>query len=151
MNQFARSGGFQPRAEFSFEIGIDVPIEELLVLVIREAALRVMLIGQLTLGGELIVSFDGPVENPVLDRTARSPAILITDDDALGASFERFAAGDRWRGLIHLADGSGHPVRGEKIARVDSREAVAQVRETLARWRQARQNPPAVRAVTPSG
>ncbi|CAN5523653.1 hypothetical protein BH10PSE14_BH10PSE14_19050 [soil metagenome] len=126
-----------------------MPVEELLVLVVREAALRVMLIGQLSLAGELVVSFDGPVDNAVFERAARAPAILITDDEALGASFEHFASGDRWRGLIHLADDRGHPVRGHKVARVDSSEAFAHVRETLATWRQARQTKPVVSDVTP--
>jgi hypothetical protein len=115
-----------------------VPIEELLVLIVREAALRVMLIGQLSLDGEVLVSFDGPVDDAVLERTARAPAILITDDDTLAASFDRFAAGDRWRGLIHLADHRGHPVRDAKVARVARSEAFAHVRDTLQTWREAR-------------
>ncbi|MFA5965630.1 MAG: hypothetical protein WC804_16565 [Sphingomonas sp.] len=139
------------RRRGSFEIGIDVPIEELLVLVIREAALRVMLIGQLTLVGESIVSFDGAVDDIVFDRAARPPAILITDDAALGASFEHFAVGDRWRGLIQLADDRGYPVRGAKIARVDRHDAFAHVSETLTTWRQARRATPAAADLTPSG
>jgi hypothetical protein len=134
----------------SFEIGIDVPIEELLVLIVREAALRVMLIGQLSLDGELIVSFDGPVEDAVFDRAARAPPILITDDEALSASFDNFAVGDRWRGLIHLADGPGHPVHGDKLARVDRHDAFTHVRDTLATWRQARRASHAAGDVTPS-
>ncbi len=109
-----------------------------------------MLVGQLSLGGESIVSFDGPIVDAVFERIARPPAILITDDDMLAASFEHLAASERWRGLIHLADDPRDPVRDDKVARVDRREAYAQVSETLAAWRTARSAPRDVADLTPS-
>lgn len=134
----------------SFEIGIDVPADELLVLVVREPALRVMLVGQLSLDGESIVSFDGPIANAALERIARPPAILITDDEALGASFATIAAGERWRGLIHLADQPDVPVEGDKVARLDRREAFAQISATLATWRRAKRVSRTLADLTPS-
>ncbi|MEG3143407.1 hypothetical protein U1839_01960 [Sphingomonas sp. RT2P30] len=137
-------------ARNSIEIGIDVPADELLVLVVRDAALRVMLVGQLSLGGESIVSFDGPIADAAFERIARPPAILITDDEALGASFAAIAEGERWRGLIHLADDRDDPVRGDKVARVDRREAFAQVSATIASWRRARHTRRALADLTTS-
>jgi len=115
---------------------IDVTFDELLVLIVRDAALRGLLIGQLSLAGEVLVTYDGPLDDSAFDRTARPPAILITDDDAVAALFWILARGDRWRGFIHLADGA--PARTDKVARVDRAEAAAQVRETLTIWRTAR-------------
>ncbi len=64
---------------------IDVTFDELLVLIVREAALRGLLIGQLSLAGEVLVTYDGPLDDTAFDRTARPPAILITDDEAVAA------------------------------------------------------------------
>jgi hypothetical protein len=124
-----------------------VPADELLVLVVRDAALRVMLVGQLSLGGESIVSFDGPVADAAFERIARAPAILITDDEMLGGTFAEMAQGERWRGLIFIADDRAG---GDKVARVDRRDAFAQVSATLAAWRTARRSPRALADLTPS-
>ena len=117
--------------------GIDVIFDELLVLIVRDAALRGLLIGQLSLAGEVLVTYDGALEDPAFDRTARSPAILVTDDSAVAASFETLIEGDRWRGFIYLGD-PHHAPRTGKIASVDPTQATPQIRATLAAWRQAR-------------
>jgi hypothetical protein len=118
-------------------VGIDVTFDELLVLIVRDAALRGLLIGQLSLAGEVLVTYDGALDDTAFDRIARPPAILITDDDDVAILFETMAEGDRWRGFIHLADGRDTP-RTHKVARVDRARASEQIRETLALWRQAR-------------
>jgi hypothetical protein len=122
---------------YPFGAGVDVTFDELLVLVVRDAALRGLLIGQLSLAGEVLVTYDGALGDAAFDRIARPPAILITDDPMVAASFEPLAGGDRWRGFIHLGDTYDAP-RTRKVARVDRAEAAAQIRETLAAWRQAR-------------
>ncbi|MES2043740.1 MAG: hypothetical protein V4475_07670 [Pseudomonadota bacterium] len=115
---------------------IDVTFDELLVLIVREAALRGLLIGQLSLAGEVLVTYDGPLDDTAFDRTARPPAILITDDETVAALFGILARGDRWRGFIHVADCG--PTRTDKVATVDRAQATAQIRETLTMWRTAR-------------
>ncbi len=115
---------------------IDVTFDELLVLIVRDAALRGLLIGQLSLAGEVLVTYDGPLDDTAFDRTARPPAILITDDEAVAALFAILAQGDRWRGFIRLGDGG--PACIDKIATVDRAQAAAQIRETLTIWRTAR-------------
>ncbi len=115
---------------------IDVTFDELLVLIVREAALRGLLIGQLSLAGEVLVTYDGPLDDTAFDRIARPPAILITDDGAVAALFATLAQGDRWRGFIHLAEGA--PTCTGKVATVDRAQATAQIRETLTMWRTAR-------------
>jgi hypothetical protein len=115
---------------------IDVTFDELLVLIVREAALRGLLIGQLSLAGEVLVTYDGPLDDTTFDRIARPPAILITDDGAVAALFATLAQGDRWRGFIHLADGT--PTCSGRVATVDRARATAQIRETLTMWRTAR-------------
>lgn len=118
-------------------VGIDVTFDELLVLVVRDAALRGLLIGQLSLAGEVLVTYDGALDDTAFDRTARPPAILITDDDNVAISFETMAESDRWRGFIHLADGRDAPP-AQKVAKVDRARAAEQIRETLTVWRTAR-------------
>lgn len=115
---------------------IDVTFDELLVLIVRDAALRGLLIGQLSLAGEVLVTYDGSLDDTAFDRTARAPAILITDDDTVAGLFGTMAKGDRWRGFIHLADDG--PACTGKIAAVDRAQATAQIREILALWRTAR-------------
>jgi hypothetical protein len=118
-------------------VGIDVTFDELLVLIVRDAALRGLLIGQLSLAGEVLATYDGALDDPAFDRIARPPAMLITDDDDVARSFETMAEGDRWGGFIHLADGrDASPTH--KVAKVDRARACEQIRETLAVWRQAR-------------
>jgi hypothetical protein len=116
---------------------IDVTFDELLVLIVRDAALRGLLIGQLSLAGEVLVTYDGSLDDTTFDRTARPPVILITDDDAVAARFETLVEGDRWRGFIHLVD-EYEASHTHKMARVDRARATAQICETLAAWRHAR-------------
>jgi hypothetical protein len=117
--------------------GIDVTFDELLVLIVRDAALRGLLIGQLSLAGEVLVTYDGSLDDTAFDRIARPPAILITDDAVVAALFEALAEGDRWHGFIHLSE-EYHAPRARKIVRVDRAQAATQICATLATWRQAR-------------
>jgi hypothetical protein len=117
--------------------GIDITFDELLVLIVRDAALRGLLIGQLSLAGEVLVTYDGSLDDRTFDRTARPPAILITDDDIVAGRFEALVTGDRWRGFIHLVDQDGAS-HGHRVARVDRAQAAAQIRDTLTAWRNAR-------------
>ncbi len=109
--------------------------EVLLVLIVRDAALRSMLIGQLSLDGELLVTYDGSLDDEVFDRSARPPAILITDDDGVAAPFDALARGDRWLGFIHLVEEGAMPHAEGKVARVARGDAPLQIRAALARWR----------------
>lgn len=122
---------------YPFGSGIDVTFDELLVLIVRDAALRGLLIGQLSLAGEVLATYDGALGDMAFDRIARPPAILITDDAMVAARFEALADGDRWHGFIHLGD-EYHAPRARKIVRVDRAQAAAQICATLAAWRQAR-------------
>ena len=118
-------------------IDIDVTFDELLVLIVRDAALRGLLIGQLSIAGEVLVTYDGPLDDTTFERTARPPAILITDDDMVAVQFDTLVEGDRWRGFIHLVDDYDAP-RTHKVAKVDRARAAEQIRDTLTVWRQAR-------------
>jgi hypothetical protein len=114
-----------------------VTFDELLVLIVRDAALRGLLIGQLSLAGEVLVTYDGPLDDAAFVRVARPPAILITDDGMVAAGFDGLADGDRWRGFIYLVE-EGAVRRAGRIAWVDRARAAPQIRETLTAWRQAR-------------
>lgn len=116
---------------------MDVSSDELLVLIVRDPVLRGLLIGHLSLSGEVLVTFDGALDDEVLDRIAPPPAVLITDDDAVAARFPARDGRDRWVGLIHLSDGEAAP-HGERRARIDPARAGQQVIDTLAAWRVAR-------------
>lgn len=118
-------------------VGLDVTFDELLVLIVREAALRGLLIGQLSLAGEVLVTYDGALDDKALDRIAPPPAILVTDDDLVAARFIALADGDRWSGFIHLCD-TYDPPGPRRLTRVDRSRAGAQIRETLTAWRMAR-------------
>lgn len=118
-------------------VGLDVTFDELLVLIVRDAALRGLLIGQLSLAGEVLVTYDGSLDDKALDRTAPPPAILISDDDLVAMRFIALADGDRWSGFIHLCDTYDAP-GPRRFTRVDRSRAGAQIRETLTAWRMAR-------------
>ena len=118
-------------------VGTDVTFDELLVLIVRDAALRGLLIGQLSIAGEVLVTYDGSLDDKALDRTAPPPAILITDDDLVASRFVALVDGDRWYGFIHLTDGYDVPC-SHRRTRVDRAQAGAQICETLAAWRSAR-------------
>ena len=108
----------------------------LLVLIVRDAALRGVLIGQLSLDGELLVTFDGSMDDAAFDRSARPPAVLITDDDGVAARFDELAAGDRWCSFLHLCDDVGAaPHSCPRAVRIARSDAPAQIRVALAGWR----------------
>ncbi|CAN5413461.1 hypothetical protein BH10PSE15_BH10PSE15_08780 [soil metagenome] len=77
---------------------------ELIVLMLREIALRCALIGQLTTGGETVLSFDGNPLNIVIAKTVTLPAILIIDEPTLGAHLCAIRKLKRWDRIIVLSD-----------------------------------------------
>jgi hypothetical protein len=107
---------------------------ELLVLIVLDSALRSALIARLSLAGESIVTLDGDLNEPVLDRIAPAPKILIVDSESLGDLLRPLLDSEKWARIIVLAD----RVEGfltDRVCRIDRREALTAVEHELKRWR----------------
>jgi len=107
---------------------------ELLVLIARDGALRSALIARLSLAGESIVTLDGDPGDPVLDRIAPAPRILIIDSESLGDALRSLLGSEKWARIIVLAD-RAEVFPTDRVCRVDRREALAAVEHELERWR----------------
>lgn len=107
---------------------------ELLVLIARDSALRSALIARLSLAGESIVTLDGDFNEPVLDRIAPAPKILIVDSESLGDLLRPLLDSEKWARIIVLAD-RAEEFPADRVCTIDRREALAGVEHELKRWR----------------
>ncbi|GAA0322933.1 hypothetical protein GCM10009087_36510 [Sphingomonas oligophenolica] len=107
---------------------------ELLVLIARDTGLRSALIARLSLAGESVVTLDGDPGDPVLDRIAPPPKILIVDSESLGDSLQLLLDSRKWVRIIILADRAEEIVL-DRVCAVDRREALSAVGHALMRQR----------------
>lgn len=124
---------------------------ELLVLIVPDGGLRGALIGRLSLLGESLVTLTEDPDETMLGRVTRVPSILIIDAETLRDRHEALHDSGAWHGIIVLADDSADPgeaaanARADRVHVLDRRRAIAEIPETLARWRMAHDG--AVRAL----
>jgi hypothetical protein len=107
---------------------------ELIVLIVRSAGLRSALIARLSLQGESLVTLDVDPEDPVLDRIARAPKILVVDSESLGDRLPSLLDGGGWKRIIVLADRTRES-GSNQVCTIDRREALVEVGRDLAHWR----------------
>jgi hypothetical protein len=112
-----------------------VAATDLLVLIIRDSGLRSTLIGRLSLAGESLVTFDGEIDDPALERAVRRPAILITDAVSPNSPLLAPVEDDRWRGIIVLSEETESRGDNAPVRVIDKRHAIAGVPALLASWR----------------
>lgn len=124
-----------PGPNFSRRIGSVVAQRELLVLIVEDVGLRSSLIARLSLAGESVVTLDGDPADPLLDRIAPPPAILIVDEETIGQRLEALSEGERWNGIIVLASEAVESAGTNQVRIVDRQLALAGITETLASWR----------------
>jgi hypothetical protein len=104
---------------------------ELIVLIVRNDALRSALIARLSLQGESLVTLDVGPQDPVLDRIARAPKILVVDSESLGDQLSSLVDGGGWKRIIILADHARHS-SSDQVCTIDRREALFAVGRELA-------------------
>ena len=109
---------------------------ELLVLIARDSALRSALIARLSLAGESIVTFDGDLNDPVLDRIAPAPKILIVDSESLGDLLRLLLDSEKWTRIIVLTD-RVEEFPADRVCIIDRRDALVAVELELRRWRRS--------------
>ena len=104
---------------------------ELIVLITRHDGLRSALIARLSLQGESLVTLDVSPRDPVLDRIARAPKILVVDSESLGDELPSLLDGGQWKRIIILAD---HAREGgtNEVRTIDRRDALVEVGRELA-------------------
>lgn len=118
-----------------------VASRELLVLIIADVGLRSSLIARLSLAGESLVTLDGDPADPLLDRIAPPPAILIVDAETVGQRLGSLSEGKRWLGIIVLAPEAAAVAGTDQVRIVDRRLALASITESLADWRRLPAHP----------
>ena len=104
---------------------------ELIVLIVRNDALRSALIARLSLQGESLVTLDVGPQDPVLDRIARAPKILVVDSESLGDQLSSLVESGGWKRIIILADHALHSSSGQ-VCTIDRQEALVAVGRELA-------------------
>ena len=117
------------------EIGFIVTSTELIVLIVRDGGLRSALIAHLSLQGESLVTLDTYPEDPIIQRLAPPPRILVIDKPALGDRLQPLVDNNHWGGIIVLADEAEETAAGDRLSIIHQRRALVDVIETLARWR----------------
>lgn len=109
---------------------------DILVLVIRDAGLRSMLSGRLSIEGELVMTYEGPYDARALARLARDPSILVTDDATVARRSAAPAAADPWIGRILIVARRTRSQVNDNLEIVDRATAARDIRLTLERWRE---------------
>ncbi|MEO9131000.1 MAG: hypothetical protein ABI240_07305 [Sphingomonas sp.] len=104
---------------------------ELIVLIVRSDALRSALIARLSLQGESLMTLDVNPQDPVLDRIARAPKILVLDSESLGDQLPSLLDGGQWEHIIILAD-RARASSSNQVCTIDRREAHIEVGRELA-------------------
>jgi len=103
---------------------------EVIVLIVRNDALRSALIARLSLQGESLVTLDVDPQDPVLDRIARAK-ILVLDSESLGDQLPSLLDGGQWKRIIILAD-HARASSSNQVCTIDRREAHIEVGRELA-------------------
>jgi hypothetical protein len=104
--------------------------QEVIVLIVRNDALRSALIARLSLQGESLMTLDVDPQDPVLDRIARAK-ILVLDSESLGDQLPSLLDGGQWKRIIVLADRAWESSSNE-VCTIDRREAHIEVGRELA-------------------
>lgn len=104
---------------------------ELIVLIVRHDALRSALIARLSLQGESLVTLDVGPQDPVLERIARAPKILVVDSESLGDQLPSLVDGGGWKRIIILAD-HARDSSSSQVCTIDRSEALVAVGRELA-------------------
>ena len=104
---------------------------ELIVLIVRNDGLRSALIARLSLQGESLVTLDAGPQDPVLDRIARAPRILVVDSESLGDQLPSLLDGGEWKRIIVLAD-RARDSSSNQVCTIDRSEALVAVGRELA-------------------
>ena len=103
---------------------------EVIVLIVRNDALRSALIARLSLQGESLVTLDVDPQDPVLDRIAHAK-ILVLDSESLGDQLPSLLDGGQWKRIIILAD-RARENSSDRVSTIDRREAHIEVGRELA-------------------
>jgi hypothetical protein len=111
-----------------------MPAKELIVLIVRDVALRSALIARLSLEGESLVTLNADPLDPLVARVAARPTILVIDTHTLDGRLERLHATDRWERIIILGD-SADGVDTGRACLIDPGKGILAVGHELARWR----------------
>lgn len=101
---------------------------------IAENGLRSALAARLTMQGENVVTLARGLDDPELERLARNRAILIADLAMLEDQLDAILADSGWHRVV-LLNGEARDEPGDRVIRLQRRNAVAQVAATLASWR----------------
>jgi len=104
---------------------------EVIVLIVRNDGLRSALIARLSLQGESLVTLDADLRDPVLDRIARAPKILVVDSESLGDQLPSLLDGGGWKRIIILAD-RARDSSSSQVCTIDRSEALVAVGRELA-------------------
>jgi len=104
---------------------------ELIVLIARNDGLRTALIARLSLQGESLVTAEVNPRDPMLDRIARAPRILVVDSESLGDELPSLLDGGQWQRIIILADRAREAGSG-RVCTIDRRDALVEVERELA-------------------
>jgi hypothetical protein len=101
---------------------------------IAESGLRSALAARLTMQGENVVTLSHGLHDPELERLARHRAVLIADLAILEDQMASILADSGWHRVV-LLNGEAREEPGDRVIRLQRRDAVAQVAATLAKWR----------------
>ena len=104
---------------------------ELIVLIMRNHGLRSALIARLSLQGESLVTLDVNPQDPVLDRIAPAPKILVVDTESLGDGLPSLLDGGQWKRIIILGD-HAREAGPDQVCTIDRSEALVEVGRELA-------------------
>ncbi|MES2096746.1 MAG: hypothetical protein V4459_08280 [Pseudomonadota bacterium] len=109
---------------------------DLIVLMIAENGLRSALAARLTMQGENVLTLSHGLDDPELERLARHRAIMIADLAMLDDRLASILADSGWHRVV-LLNGEAREEPGDRVIRLQRRDAVQQVAATLAKWRAA--------------
>jgi|EndMetStandDraft_4_1072995.scaffolds.fasta_scaffold396589_1 hypothetical protein len=110
----------------------------LIVLAVREPAMRSALAAQLTLAGvDLVTAHE--VDGPVLRRSVRRPAVLILDEHTVVSRppewLDALVAEPYWRQIVVLCDIlETHGPRDARLVHLDRHHAREAIAELLPTW-----------------
>ena len=110
---------------------------ELLVIVIRDPALRSALVGELSLDGESLLTLNAPQLPRAIGPISPRPAILIADIDEPGDEFHELRMLYPWDLILVAHDRDEIADAGEPILVVERRDALTLIPAALASWRRA--------------
>lgn len=110
---------------------------ELIVMIVQDYGLRSLLIGRLSLDGEILVTLNRDPLDPQVARVAAPDSVLIIDVESLGDRLEALLAEDRWSRIIILSE-QVEETGSDRSCMIDPRGGYTAVCAELARWRGGR-------------